>query len=99
MKVRVRFALLALVGTLVLASFAFSGVRFAEKPVRWMPAALISYFGVALVGFIWALWPFLAGPGLMPLPPYARWPLRVLAVVILFPVFAYVSYCVFGWLW
>jgi hypothetical protein len=99
MRVWVRFALLALVGALVLASFAFCGVKFAEKPVKWMPAALGAYFGAALIAFVWAISPVLAGPTMAYLRPYARWPLRALAVLVLFPIFAYLSFCVFCWLW
>ena len=99
MKVWARFSLGALLGTLILASLAFAGVRFAEKPVRWMPGAFTAYFAVMLLGLIWALWPILACPRAMRLPRYVRLPLGAFIVLLLFLVLAYASYCVFIWLW
>ena len=99
MNVWARSIALALLAAVALASLAFTGVRFAEKPVRWMPVALMAYGAAMFVGLVWALWPVFAAPRIMRLSVYLRLPFYALSVLILFSVFACLSYGALFWFW
>lgn len=54
-----RIGLLLGVFVVLLSGLAFSGVRFADKPVTWMPVAFGICLLLLLIGFVWAYRPIL----------------------------------------
>lgn len=90
-----RFAIVIGCLLAVLAILAYVGVKFAEKPISWMPTALLIVILFLTMGITWAFHPYF----LKIKSNGKRYASEGITVVIAVMIIAYVSYVIFGNLW
>lgn len=90
-----RFVLVLLGCMILLVSLAYSGVRFADKPVTWMPIALSVCLLLLIVGFAWAYHPMFLGIK----STHTRYTVQTILTVLSVIVVAYLGYVFFVNMW
>ncbi len=79
----------------ILMGLAYAGVRFAEKPVAWMPAALSVCLLILIIGFAWAYYPMFLGIESAP----KRYIIKTTLTIISIMVAAFFGYVFFANMW
>jgi hypothetical protein len=79
----------------VLAVLAFVGVKFAEKPVRWMPSAFLLVLLLLTIGITWAFHPFFRKIQKIGI----RYTAESVSIIVTVMIISYVSYVIFVNLW
>ena len=74
---------------------AFIGVRFAAKPVIWMPAAFGVVLMLLVIGNAWAFHPAFSKmqPGVM------RYVAQGAVAILIAMIISYIAYTLFGNMW
>ena len=87
---------LVLVGCMaLLVSLAYTGVRFADQPVTWMPVALSLCLVFLIIGFTWAYHPVFSRIG----STHIRYAMQAMVTVLSVVVMAYLGYVLFVNVW
>jgi hypothetical protein len=90
-----RFGLMLLGCMILLIGLAYPGVRFADKPVTWMPVALLVCLLLLIIGFAWAYHPVFLGIESTPKRYTVQTTLTVISVILA----AYLGYVFFVNMW
>lgn len=80
---------------MMLAVLALAGVKFADKPVRWMPGSLLMVLLLLWVGIGWAMYPRfskITSTGM-------RYAATITVFVLAVTISSYAAFTVFCWLW
>ena len=80
---------------IILTVLAYSGARFSDKPVAWMPAALLVCLLILAFGFAWAYYPMFLGIE----SAAKRYVLKTALTIISTIVAAFLGYVFFANMW